>query len=135
MASNNVEVVRRALDAWNRGDLDGALKDMHPAGEVDWSASRGLESGVYRGREQVRRFYAQWLDVFDAVDSHAEEFIEAGDHVVVPMRSLATAREGLTVPVNSTQVFTLRDGKVVRVQLYQDKQSALEAIGGPGEDG
>ena len=48
--------------------------------------------------------------------------------MVVPNRGLARAREGRTVAANSTQVFTLRDGKIVRLLLYQDKETALEAV-------
>jgi len=56
VSKQDVDVVRRALDAWNSGDLDRALEVLHPDGEVDWSESRGLERGIYRGRKQVRRF-------------------------------------------------------------------------------
>jgi ketosteroid isomerase-like protein len=128
VSKQNVDVVRRAVDAFNSRDLDRALEDLHPDGEIDWSESRGLERGVYRGRAQVRRFYEQWLEVFEQLDIRPEEFIEVGPHVVVPNRGLARAREGMTVAVNSTQVFTLRDGKIVRLRLYQDKETALEAV-------
>ena len=56
VSKQDVDVVRRALDAWNSGDLDRGLEVLHPDGEVDWSESRGLERGIYRGRKQVRRF-------------------------------------------------------------------------------
>ena len=129
MSDDNLDVVRRALDAWNRGDLERALEDMHPDAEVDWSDSRGLHRGIFRGREQVTRFYEEWFEVFERVEIHPEELIEVGEHVVVPNLGRARGREGVSVSARSTQVFTLREGKVVRVRLYQDQEAALRAVG------
>lgn len=129
MSERNLDVVRRALDAWNRRDLDRALAEMHPECEVDWSESRGLQNRVYRGREEIRRFYEEWLDVFDEVDIRAEELLDVGEHVVVPNRGFARGRQGVVVVANSTQVFSFREGKVVRVRLYQDREAALRAVG------
>jgi ketosteroid isomerase-like protein len=129
MSEQNLEVVRRSLDAWNRRDLDRALGEMHPDCVADWSASRGPQSGTYRGRERVRRFYEEWLELFDEVDVQPEELIDAGEHVVVPNRGFARGRGGITVAASSTQVFTFREGKIVRLRLYQDKEAAFKAIG------
>lgn len=129
MSKQNLEVVRRSLAAWNRRDLDRTLEEMHPDGEVDWSESRGPHSGIYRGRERVRRFYEEWLELFDEVDIQPEEFIDVGEHVVVPNRGFARGREGVTVAASSTQVFTFREGKIVRLRLYQDMETALKSVG------
>ena len=129
MSKQNLEVVRRSLDAWNRRDLDRALAEMHPDCVVDWSESRGPDSGIYRGRERVRRFYEGWLELFDQVDIQPEDLIDVGEHVVVPNRGFARGREGVTVTASSTQVFTFREGKIVRVRLYQQKETALRAVG------
>jgi ketosteroid isomerase-like protein len=131
MPPRNVEVVRRALDAWNRRDLDGALEWMHADGEVDWCESRGPQKGIYRGLLEIRCFYEDWLSLFDKVDIRPEEFVAAGQHVVVPNRGYARGREGVTVEASSTQVFTISEGKIARIRLYQDKGAALKAVGLP----
>jgi ketosteroid isomerase-like protein len=129
VSQENVEIVQRALQAWNRRDLDGALADMHPRAEVDWSESRGLQRGVFRGREQIKHFYEEWLDVFDQVDIEPQDLLDAGEHVVVPNRSFARGRQGVAVTTNSIQVFSMREGKIVRLRLYQDRNTALKAVG------
>jgi ketosteroid isomerase-like protein len=53
MSQENVEIVRAAIDAYNRGGWEAALKDAAPDFELDWSRAIGPLRGVY-GREQVR---------------------------------------------------------------------------------
>jgi ketosteroid isomerase-like protein len=94
MSEQNLEVVRRSLDAWNRRDLDGALGEMHPDCVVDWSASHGPESGIYRGRERVRRFYEEWLELFDEVDIQPEELSTSVHTLSFPTAGSHEAEEG-----------------------------------------
>jgi ketosteroid isomerase-like protein len=129
MSKRNVETVRRLVDAFNRRDLDGALEEMHPDAELDWSRSRGLRSEIYRGKAEIKRFWEELLDHFEEINVRPEKFIEAGEHVVVPDRSLARGRAGIRVEAANTMVFTLRDGKIVRQQLFQETEEALEAAG------
>jgi len=60
VSRENVEIVRQALDAYTRRDLD-ALKELHHSDlELDWSASRGPLAAVYRGFDEALRFYAEY---------------------------------------------------------------------------
>ena len=58
-----------------------------------------------------------------------QEFIEAGEHVVVPCTFHATGRDGIELQARVTWTFTIRDGAVERICLYQERQEALEAVG------
>jgi ketosteroid isomerase-like protein len=129
MSQENVEVVRRTIEAFTRRDLDGALQYVHPDAEVDWSESAGVQMGTYRGTGEIRRFWAEWLDIFEEIVFRPEAFIDAGEYVVVPNRTYLRGREGIEVDAGSTQVWKLRDGKIVWHRLYQDKEAALEALG------
>jgi ketosteroid isomerase-like protein len=129
MSKRNVEAVRRGIEAFNRRDLDGLLREMHPDAELDWSRSRGLRSGIYRGKAEIKRFWEELFDHFEEINVRPERFIEAGEHVVVPDRSFARGRAGIRVEAANTMVFTLRDGKLVRQQLFQETEEALEAVG------
>ena len=62
-----VDVVRRTIEAFNRRDLDAALRDVAPEVEIDWSRSRGVEAGIYRGYEACRGFWSTFIDTFDRV--------------------------------------------------------------------
>jgi ketosteroid isomerase-like protein len=68
MSQENVEIVRRCIEAWSRRDLDDALRDLDPDAEVDWSESSGVQRGVYRGVGEIRRFWEEWLDLFEEID-------------------------------------------------------------------
>jgi ketosteroid isomerase-like protein len=129
MSQENVEVVRRAIEAFSIGDLDGAAQMADPDIEVDWSKSGGVEAGVYRGPAQVRRFWATFYDVFERIEVLLEELIEHGDHVIVCDRSRFWGRDGIEVAVRTVAVVTLRDGRITAWRLCRDKDEALDAAG------
>jgi ketosteroid isomerase-like protein len=95
MSQENVEVVRRAINAFNQRDLDGASRYLAPDIEVDWSRSRGVEVGIYRGGQAARDFWSTFLDMFDQVTVSPDELIEHGNQVVVPIQTRLRGREEL----------------------------------------
>ena len=76
MSQENVEVVRRAIDAYNRGDLDGTLENFPPDAVWDWSNSRGLEAGVFRGHGEIRAFMQRFLATFDEIRFEIDDPVE-----------------------------------------------------------
>jgi hypothetical protein len=84
---------------------------------------------VYRGLGEIRRFWAEWLDLFEEIVVRPEAFIDAGEHVVVPNRTYLRGRDGIEVDAASTSVWRLRHRKLVWHRLYQDKEAALAAAG------
>jgi ketosteroid isomerase-like protein len=118
----NVVAVRRAYEAFARGDMDGVVADMHP--EIEWHQAEGLpHGGHYRGLEEVRRVIfepldEEWWDEFSAVPG---EFLEAGDEVVVLGRYYARAKAtGKPLDVPFVHLWTFRDGKAVRFRQFLD---------------
>jgi ketosteroid isomerase-like protein len=126
MSQENVEIVRTALDAYNRGDLEAMLKYAAPDCELDWSRSIGPQRGVY-AVDQIPQFNLG--ETFESVRTEPEELIDAGDHVVTPMVGYFRGRDGIEVTARFTYLWTFRGGTVVRVTLYQERQDALEAAG------
>jgi ketosteroid isomerase-like protein len=131
MPEENIEVVRRAIDAYNRRDFDAIRAISEPEVELDWSASRGLEAGVYKGLEEVIGFYRNFLDTFEEVHIEPERFVESGDLVVVPNSAQIRGRDGIETVARSAFVFEIRGGCVARICLYQETAEALEAAGLP----
>jgi ketosteroid isomerase-like protein len=129
MSRANVEVVREALDAYTRRDLDALRALSDPDLELDWSASRGWLAGVYRGLDEALRFYAGYFEAFDEIVIEPDRFIEAGDSVVVPNVARQRGRDGIEVSARSTLVFTVRNRRLTRICLYQETEQALEAVG------
>jgi len=124
-----VEVVRLALDAYTRRDFEALRALNHSDVELDWSASRGLLAGVYQGREEVFEMYRDFLGTFEEIVIEPERFIESGDSVVVPNTAQVRGRDGIETVARSALLFEVRDGRIVRICLYQETREALEAAG------
>ena len=127
MSERNVEIVRRAIEAFNRRDFDVALRDFAPDATLDMSRSRGPYAGIYVGHDAIRTF--DMTELFERVTMVPDEFIPHGEHVVVPGPTRMTGRGGIEVEATGAFVVTLRDGRVVRWTLYQDRAEALKAVG------
>jgi ketosteroid isomerase-like protein len=128
MSQENVEIVRNALDAFNRGDWDAALKDATPDFELDFSRAIGPQHGVFR-LDQIRGFWDEFLEPWKSLRIEADEFIEAGEDVVVPVTGYMRGRDGIEVTARRTWVYTFREGAIVRLSQFQERQEALEAAG------
>jgi ketosteroid isomerase-like protein len=128
MSEENVEVVRTALAALNRGDLDAAFKDAAPDAEVDLTRAVGLDSGVY-DLDEFRRLSEEFAKSWDSARWEADEYLDAGEHVVMPFTNHLMGRDGIDVQARCTWLWTIRDGVVVRLCLYQVRHDALEAAG------
>ena len=131
MSQENVEIVRRATDAYNRRDLDGFMQHWAPDAVVDWSSSRGPDAGLYRGHGEIRafvqRFFEAWDEVrIDLVDDPTE--IEE-DLVIAENVTHMRGRDGIEVEARSAWLITSREGQQTSLTLYQTKQDALEAAG------
>jgi ketosteroid isomerase-like protein len=129
VSEENVEIVWRSIDAFNRRDLDLAGQDWDAEAVLDWSRSEGVDAGTYRGRETIRAFWGAWLEMFDQFDFKPTEFIEGGEHVVIPNLTRLRGRDGVEVEARSVLVATVREGRIVAWRIYQDRAEALKAVG------
>jgi ketosteroid isomerase-like protein len=128
MSQENVELIRRQIEALNRQDWDAALKDAAPEAEFDLSRAVGIDRGVYTF-SQTRRLMEEFAKAWESVQYGADEFIDAGEHVVTPFTNHLRGRDGIEVEARGIWVWTIRDGAIVRVCLYQEREEALEAAG------
>ena len=128
MSQENVKIVRAAIDAANRDDWDAFYKDMAPGVELDMSRAVGPVSGVL-SLDQLRRAQEDLAGYWESLRIEPNEFIEAGDLVVVPHTVHVRGRDGIEVVSRPTFVWTIRDGAIERISLYQERQDALEDLG------
>ena len=124
----NVEIVRTALDALDRGDVEGAFRSAAPDAEFDQTRAVGMDNRVYT-LDEFRQLTETFISAWKSVRWLADEFIDAGEHVVVPFTNRLTGRDGIEVEAHGTLLWTIRAGRVVRVCLYQRREEALEAAG------
>jgi ketosteroid isomerase-like protein len=83
MSRENVELVRGAWAAVERGDLETALEIHAPDIEIDLSTGGRADAGVYRGREETTRAYETWVSPWESMVMEAKEFIDAADDQLV----------------------------------------------------
>src|SRR3954451_14777729 len=129
MSQENVEVVRRAFEAFDSEGFDGLAEFWHP--DINWRAMEGApdDVGVFTGHDAMRRYLDDWLEMFDG-RIELEEFIDAGDRVVVMQHgSGKSKRTGIPVDLRYTVVYTVQDGKIVRGREYPTRSEALKAVG------
>jgi hypothetical protein len=106
MSQENVELVRRAIDALNDGDIDRAVTHADPEGELHSAIIGGAEGNVYRGHEGLRQWYAEVMESF------------------TELRTELTELDAVT-----GWVFTVRRGKLLRAEGYLSRDDALAAAG------
>ena len=129
MSEENVDVVRDALDAYSRRDIEALRRLHHPDLELDWSASRSALARVYRGMDDAERYFAEYYETFEETDVKPDRFIDLGETVVVPNVAYHCGRDGIEVSARSTLVYTVRDHRIARICLYQREDEALKAVG------
>ncbi len=125
----NVEIARRAIDAFNRRDMEAMLELAGDGFVYDWSRSLGPNANVYRGTEGLQEFAHEQWEVFEEFQVEPLEFVPCGDrHVVVTTIVRATGREGVPVSATSIHLYEIDDdGRLVRITLYQEREEALAA--------
>jgi ketosteroid isomerase-like protein len=127
MSQENVEIVRRSYMAFERGEVSAALDDAHPD-VVTYRAEP--EARTWHGPEGFLEALADWTEGFDEFSVTAEEFIDAGDRVIVRVHQKAVGRSsGAPVEADFWFVHTLSSAKVTRLDIFASKAPALEAAG------
>ena len=127
-ASGNVEIVKAAMDCFNRGDWDAALEYATDDFEFDLTRAIGPLHGVF-GREAMVGFLAELVEPWDEVRFDADEYIEVGDHVLTPLTNYHRGRQGIEIEGHAHQLWTFRDGKVARICFFPNRDQALAAAG------
>ena len=130
MSQENVEIVRRATEAFNAGDVEGSIAHLAPEFEYVATGTIPGAEGVYRGPEGWRRFLELFWGEFDDARIEIRDLVASDDHVVAPQTFRGRGRQsGAETSWDLWLVWTLRDGKVVRGQGFTTESEALEAAG------
>jgi ketosteroid isomerase-like protein len=125
MSQENVEAARRCLDAYCRGDYEEASRYLAP--DVVWEVGQELPA---HGPAAVRDVWRRWDAEWEELETVAEEYIDAGNQLVVIVRYRGRGRiSGVEVNDLQFEVHTLRDGKCTRKVEFPTRAEALEAAG------
>ena len=132
MSQDNVELVRDLYSQWERGNFWSA--EMY-APDVEWhwsSAARALRGGSasYKGLDEIGAAMREWVREWGWWSITAEKLIDAGDCVVVLTTLHARLKDGRgEVHDHGADVITLREGRIVRMEIFDTPDEALEAAG------
>jgi ketosteroid isomerase-like protein len=135
MSQENVELVRRAYEVFNEGGPAAIISAGIWSPEIvfDFSPSDIPGLGVYRGHDEVRAFFEEdWFGAFpfEEWEVEVDELVDHGDQVIATHRQRGRgASSGAAAELEQGIIFTLRDGEVVRAEIYGDPEKALEAAG------
>ena len=126
MPQQNVEIMREAYNAFDRGEANLLFDLLDP--EIEWKAMEDTEPK--HGVEGVLESIGGWFQVWDDFQIEPEEFIDSGDHVI------AVVKERGRVPGSAEvvsqrffQVWTLLDGKIRAFREYKTQREAFIAVG------
>ena len=120
MSEENVEIIRRGYELYAEGDLEGVAALFAADAEVADTAGLGaseLAPGTRRGPEGFVRVIEEAREAFEDFRTEPEDFIDAGDVVIVPARISGRGRtSGATQEAHLVHLWALRDGKAIRTE-------------------
>jgi uncharacterized protein len=123
----NADVIRSAWEAFGRQDLDGATANMEDNGEVVVPESLPW-GGTYRGPEGFKEMLGSFMSQFEEFRPSPEGFFEAEDYVFVPLDVEGRSTKGRSISGRALWLYRLRNGKVVRAEIFPDTAATLEAV-------
>jgi ketosteroid isomerase-like protein len=130
MSQQNVEIVR---ESFARFVATGEFTTDLATDDFAWDMSNyhsWPEQQVYEGVDGARAFISEWLDAWEDWELELEALHDAGDRVVAFVHQRGRSKEGgMPVEMSFAQVFTLRDGRQARMEMYSDRDEALAAAG------
>jgi ketosteroid isomerase-like protein len=129
MSRENVEVMRSYYAASNRRDVNAALEHVAPEIEFHLAGVFPDLDSVYRGHVGVRKFLNQFAEPWEDLSIALDRVVDAGDRVLAFIHFRAKGRDGIEVQLPLAHLWTMRDGRAVRMDAYSDQQRAFEAAG------
>jgi ketosteroid isomerase-like protein len=142
LLSQNVETLRQIYEAFNDRDIETLMERFHPEIEIQETQDLAyaaallrvlgprfvILSGGYRGRAEVRKLWETVWEISEWFIVDPLDYIETGEHVVVPITLNARAKgTGLEGEAPTAHLWTMRDGMGYRLGVYADKRQALAA--------
>jgi ketosteroid isomerase-like protein len=128
MSQENVEIVRRGIDHYNEtGEPPWELLDP----EVEWTIDPpAWLAGTYRGHTELKELTRRIAEIFDEFRYDMDDFLPVGDRVIgIGAIRVRGAQSGATALQQGASVSRLRDGRIVAVRIYLDRERALRDVG------
>jgi ketosteroid isomerase-like protein len=122
--AKNADIVRSMYDAYNGGDHASALAVMDP--DVVWDFTEAPDGLVYRGLDEVEKFFAMLGEVWESLRIEVIAQTERGNCVMSDVRVVGRGRgSGVAVQHHETHIWRLRDGRLVEGKTHLDRAMAV----------
>jgi ketosteroid isomerase-like protein len=133
MSQENVEIVRRGYEQFAAGDIEGVatlFAEEAELADVGGLGLAGSAAGTRYGPEGFIRASADTQETFEDYRVEPQEFIDAGEAVVVLVRVTGRGKaSGAHMEMHVAHLWVFRNGKVIRGDVYRTREEALEAAG------
>jgi ketosteroid isomerase-like protein len=130
MSREDLEIIRRMYREWNRGDVLQLVDLFDTEVEVRPALGAFLASTVYRGHDGVAAWYAETWEPWAELRAEPRRFLDAGERTVVVVGLYARVPGGqVDVDTEIAHVVTISDGRIVRLDGYDDPEVALRTVG------
>jgi ketosteroid isomerase-like protein len=131
VSSENLEIVQRGFEAFNERGVEGIVPMIHPEFEAITPPNLASEPDTYRGPDGIRRWFDSFDEVMDQIRWDAHGFQQVGEQVVVEFTLRARGKTTrLDFGQEAVMVWSLRDGKATRVELFETLDAAMAAAEG-----
>jgi ketosteroid isomerase-like protein len=128
MSQENVELMRQAVETWNRGDLEAWADFL--ADDIVWTPlAENTQTAPVRGKEATMGFVRDWIEPWQAYTTEVRRFIDAGDTFVMLTTQTGRHESGTEVTIEMHAVGLIRDGKLAEMSWFLDERAALEEAG------
>jgi ketosteroid isomerase-like protein len=129
MSQENVESLKRAIEAYNRRDIEPLLETSDP--EIEWYPFTAQVEGdeAYHGHEGLRQWWANIDAAFEEFEASVDEVRDLDDTVLALGHLRARFRSGVALDTEIGWVVRFREGLGVWGRAYQSHAEALEAVG------
>jgi ketosteroid isomerase-like protein len=135
MSQENVEIVRKMAEAFNSGDFETAVELLAP--DIEYHELPGIPGagegvGVYHGREELVRWFAEFLGGFEeGFQSRYERISDVDETHVVSVENWqgVGVRSGIPVEMTAAALHTVRDGRIAQMRYFRTEAEALQAAG------
>jgi ketosteroid isomerase-like protein len=131
MSQENVNIVREAFESFLGGDQEKTAQLLDPEVEFHGTVGGLQEGQIAHGQSEIdQTFESEDLEAWEERRLEPEEFIDAGDDVVVLLHEYRRGKgSGVELETETAVVVAVSGGRVVRIQGYMDRGAALEAAG------
>jgi ketosteroid isomerase-like protein len=125
--------LRDAYQAFNEGGVEAFLERLAPEVQLRDRESSPDRAETRYGKEGIKQLFASYMEAFDALRLEPQEFIDAGDQIVVTLHQRVRGKgSGAEVVGNIAHVWTMRGEAPFRLTIFRDKESALRALNAEG---